>query len=259
MMLSIIKIPKIIKFIKNPLLFLIYIGIWQLLSMIVGSSLLLPSPLATFRRLWELIKEIKTWKDVGSTFLRLILGYGIGAIIGINLAIITAKCKIFYELLSPIRIVIQSTPVLSFVLILLVSMVSNMVPVAVSAIMVAPMLWATTEQSILSLDSKLLEMGKLYLTPWKRLRYVVLPQMIPQILASAVTALGFAWKSVITAEVLALPRFAIGNRMHISKVYLETTDMFAWTILIIILSLSMELGLKKLVNRRKERGTNDQN
>ncbi len=252
-------IGRIKKILKIPLIILFYLGVWQLLSIIVDSSLLLPSPVNTLQRLFELIQKSETWKDIGNTFLRLLLGYGAGAFIGIVLAVITANCHFLYELLSPLRLLIQSTPVLSFVLILLVSMVSNMVPVAVAAIMVAPMLWATTEQCIFSLDPKLSEMSAVYLTPWKTLRYVILPQMIPQIIVSSVTALGFAWKSVITAEVLALPRFAIGNRMHLSKIYLETTDMFAWTILIIILSLSMEIGLKKLVQKRKGGLTDDSN
>ncbi len=140
---------------------------------------------------------------------------------------------------------------MSFVLLLLVSVVSNWVPVIVAAIMVAPLLWATTEQAILSLDPKLTEMGKVYLSPIKRLMHVELPQMLPQITASAVTALGFAWKAVITAEVLSLPRFAIGNRMYLSKLYLDTADTLAWTVWIVTLALLMEWLLKRITERGK--------
>ena len=243
----------IIQYGRIPFLILLYLGIWQLLSMLVGSSLLLPSPLETGSRLILIMRDPACWKDLGFTLMRLLGGYLIGAAIGIILAILTAKSKAMHFVLSPLRVLIRSTPILSFVLLLLVSIASGFVPVTVVAIMVAPMLWATTEQAILSLDAKLIEMGKIYFSPWKRFRLVYLPQMLPQILASAVTALGFAWKSVITAEVLSLPKFAIGNRMYFSKIYLETPDLIAWTVLVVLLSLLMEKVLNLLVRKGVQR------
>ena len=237
---------KIWKIVKVPFLILFYIGIWQALSMLVGSSLLLPSPAETFRNLISLLTDIRSWKDIGATFLRLLAGFAIGSVIGIVLAVLTANSRFLYSVLAPLRLVIKSTPVLSFVLILLVSLYSSIVPVAVCAIMVTPMLWATTETAILSLDAKLAEMGRIYYRPVKRVLLVSIPQMLPQIATSAVTALGFAWKAVITAEVLSLPRFAVGNRMYLSKLYLEMPEMFAWTLLVIALSLLLEMFLKKL-------------
>lgn len=234
------------KIIKVPLLILLYIGIWQALSMLVGSSLLLPSPSETLKSLISILTDIRSWKDIGATFLRLLAGFAIGSAIGIVLAVMTANSRFLYSVLAPLRLVIKSTPVLSFVLILLVSLYSSIVPVAVCAIMVTPMLWATTETAIQSLDAKLSELGQIYYRPVKRVLLVNIPQMLPQIATSAVTALGFAWKAVITAEVLSLPRFAVGNRMYLSKLYLEMPDMFAWTLLVIALSLCLEMALRKL-------------
>lgn len=240
---------KIRRIVRAPLLILFYIVIWQLLSIAVGSSLLLPSPGETVKALISILADIKSWQNIGATFLRLIIGFGIGSILGIVLATVTASSRFFYIVLAPLRLIIKSTPVLSFVLILLVSLYSNIVPIAVCAIMVTPMLWATTETAILSIDPKLTEMGKIYYKPIRRIFLVDVPQMFPQIATSAVTALGFAWKAVITAEVLSLPRFAVGNRMYLSKLYLETPDMFAWTLLVIALSLCLEMALRMLTFR----------
>ena len=237
------------RIVRAPLLILFYIVIWQLLSIAVGSSLLLPSPGETVKALISILADIKSWQNIGATFLRLIIGFGIGSILGIVLATVTASSRFFYMVLAPLRLIIKSTPVLSFVLILLVSLYSNIVPIAVCAIMVTPMLWATTETAILSIDPKLTEMGKIYYKPIRRIFLVDVPQMFPQIATSAVTALGFAWKAVITAEVLSLPRFAVGNRMYLSKLYLETPDMFAWTLLVIALSLCLEMALRMLTSR----------
>lgn len=239
------------RIIKNIGLLLFYLAAWQALSMLVGSSLLLPSPLDTGKSLLMILQDPLSWQDIGNTFLRLLAGFLLGIAAGILLAAITARSRFLRWLLNPLRLLIKATPVMSFVLLLLVSVVSNWVPVIVAAIMVAPLLWATTEQAILSLDPKLTEMGKVYLSPIQRLMHVELPQMLPQITASAVTALGFAWKAVITAEVLSLPRFAIGNRMYLSKLYLDTADTLAWTVWIVTLALLMEWLLKRITERGK--------
>lgn len=239
------------RIIKNIGLLLFYLAAWQALSMLVGSSLLLPSPLDTGKSLLMILQDPLSWQDIGNTFLRLLAGFLLGTAAGILLAAITAHSRFLRWLLNPLRLLIKATPVMSFVLLLLVSVVSNWVPVIVAAIMVAPLLWATTEQAILSLDPKLTEMGKVYLSPIQRLMHVELPQMLPQITASAVTALGFAWKAVITAEVLSLPRFAIGNRMYLSKLYLDTADTLAWTVWIVTLALLMEWLLKRITERGK--------
>lgn len=239
------------RIIKNIGLLLFYLAAWQALSMLVGNSLLLPSPLDTGKSLLMILQDPLSWQDIGNTFLRLLAGFLLGTAAGILLAAITARSRFLRWLLNPLRLLIKATPVMSFVLLLLVSVVSNWVPVIVAAIMVAPLLWATTEQAILSLDPKLTEMGKVYLSPIQRLMHVELPQMLPQITASAVTALGFAWKAVITAEVLSLPRFAIGNRMYLSKLYLDTADTLAWTVWIVTLALLMEWLLKRITEREK--------
>lgn len=237
------------KVLKGAALFVLYIAVWQVLSMLVDSHLLLPSPWDTARSFGKILTDGEAWKTIGFTFLRILSGFVLGCLFGVLLAILTANSKVFAFLLSPLRTLIKTTPITSFALLLLIAVVSNLVPVVVSMIVVIPMIWQTTEQAILSLDPKLDEMARLYFRPWKRHLTVSVPQILPQFTASAATALGFAWKAVITAEILALPQFGIGNEMYLCKLYLEYADLFAWTLLVIGLSVLMEQGFRLLVKR----------
>lgn len=235
---------------KGAALFVLYVAIWQGLSMLVGNRLLLPSPLDAARSLGRIVLDAEAWKTIGFTFLRILLGFVLGCIGGILLAVLTANSGWMRFLLSPLRVLVKTTPITSFALILLIAVVSDLVPVVVSMIVVIPLIWQTTEQAILSLDPKLDEMGRLYFSPIKRHLFVSVPQIVPQFSASSVTALGFAWKAVITAEILALPQFGIGNEMYLCKLYLEYADLFAWTLLVIFLSVLMEKGFRLLVQRK---------
>lgn len=232
----------------------VYILIWQLLSMLVGSRLLLlPSPLDTLRSMGEIVSSKSGWQSIGMTVVRILAGFLLGCAVGIGFAVLTSHSRVFDWLLRPLRSLIKTTPITSFALILLVSVISGAVPVIVAMIVVIPMIWQTTEEAIKNRDVHLSEMAKIYLSPWKKLRYVTLPQVLPQFFASASTALGFAWKAVITAEILALPKLGIGRQMQFHKIHVEIPELFAWTLLVILLSVILENALKLTLRKAGKR------
>lgn len=232
----------------------VYILIWQLLSMLVGSRLLLlPSPLDTLRSMGEIVSSKSGWQSIGMTVVRILAGFLLGCAVGIGFAVLTSHSRVFDWLLRPLRSLIKTTPITSFALILLVSVISGAVPVIVAMIVVIPMIWQTTEEAIRNRDVHLSEMAKIYLSPWKKLRYVTLPQVLPQFFASASTALGFAWKAVITAEILALPKLGIGRQMQFHKIHVEIPELFAWTLLVILLSVILENALKFALRKAGKR------
>jgi NitT/TauT family transport system permease protein len=232
----------------------VYILIWQLLSMLVGSRLLLlPSPLDTLRSMGEIVSSKSGWQSIGMTVVRILAGFLLGCAVGIGFAVLTSHSRVFDWLLRPLRSLIKTTPITSFALILLVSVISGAVPVIVAMIVVIPMIWQTTEEAIKNRDVHLSEMAKIYLSPWKKLRYVTLPQVLPQFFASASTALGFAWKAVITAEILALPKLGIGRQMQFHKIHVEIPELFAWTLLVILLSVILENALKFALRKAGKR------
>ena len=232
----------------------VYITLWQLLSMFVGSRLLLlPSPLDTLLSMKEIVCSASGWRSIGMTILRILSGYLFGCAIGVSFAVLTAHFRVFDWLLKPLRSLIKTTPITSFALILLVSVASGMVPVIVAMIVVVPMIWQTTEEAIKNRSIQLSEMAQIYLTPWKKLCYVSLPQILPTFFASASTALGFAWKAVITAEILALPKFGIGRQMQFHKIHVEIPELFAWTLLVILLSVLLENVIRILLKKAGQR------
>ena len=62
-----------------------------------------------------------------------------------------------------------------------------------------------------------------------------------------------AWKSGVAAEVLCLPKQAIGTQIYNTKFYLETADLFAWTVVVIVLSLTLEDLVAALIARLEGR------
>ena len=78
------------------------------------------------------------------------------------------------------------------------------------------------------------------------MKKLYLPSVQPFFLTAAVNGLGFAWKSGVAAEVICRPDFSIGKQLQDAKTYLETPEVFAWTAVVILLSLLLERLLLKV-------------
>lgn len=81
------------------------------------------------------------------------------------------------------------------------------------------------------------------------LKKIYIPSVAPFFMASAKAGMGLAWKAGIAAEVLTNPKTGIGTALYNSKVYLETTDLFAWTVVIVIISVILERLFVTLLKR----------
>ena len=60
-------------------------------------------------------------------------------------------------------------------------------------------------------------------------------------------AIGLCWKSGVAAEVIGMPSGSIGEKLYQAKIYLETPDLFCWTLTIVLLSVGCEKLLSLLV------------
>lgn len=241
------------KYVRGGLVALIWLGVWQGLALIVRLPLLLPGPGDTLAALIRLAGTAPFWQSLGLTLLRVAAGYLCAVAAGILLAAGCWRLGWLEALLSPLRTVIRATPVTSFIILVLLWIAAGRVPVFISFLMVLPIVWTGVQEALKNVDRELEEMTWAYrFTKTRRLRYLYAPSVKPALTAACVTGLGFAWKSGIAAEVIAQPLFSVGKNLHDAKVYLETTELFAWTAAVILLSMGLEAVLKRLIRRRGE-------
>lgn len=222
-----------------------WLALWALCAAAVGKELLLPSPGAVVRALFALLTTGDFWRSCLASLGRILAGFSMGTLLGTGLAALTARWRWCDVLLSPALRAVRTIPVVSFILLLFFWLPTGQVPVAVSALMVLPVAWRSARQGIAAADPRLLELSAHYrLSPWRTFTLVRLPAALPSLAAGWETALGLAWKSGAAAEVLCQPKWALGTQLQISKAYLDSPGLFAWTAVIVALSLGMEALLK---------------
>ena len=240
---------------RRILIGVFWIGVWWLIALAVGLPKLLPGPKETALAFARLCGTDTFWRSVSLTLFRVALGYALAVAAGVLLAVACHRVKNIEMLLSPVRTVIRATPVSSFILLVWLWLKRTHVPVFISFLMVLPIIWTATQQALSSVDGDLLEMARMYrFSMWKKIRCLYVPSVLPAFMAASMTGLGFAWKSGIAAEVIALTPDSVGKHLSDAKNYLEYPDLFAWTFTVILLSMALEAGLKALASKRKEAG-----
>lgn len=107
--------------------------------------------------------------------------------------------------------------------------------------MVVPIVWGNVKKGLDQVDGALREVALVFdFSFWKKLKILYVPSVLPYFVAGCTTSLGLSWKAGIAAEVLCRPSASIGNEIFLSKSYLETVDLFAWTAIVVILSVLIE-------------------
>ncbi len=215
--------------------------IWILVSFRLDSELLFPSPLSVARALCELAVTKEFWLTALYSLLRVLLGIFISLAAGSLLAFLTEKSKALNALLSPLLTVIKATPVASFIILALLWINRQTLPLYITALIVIPIVWSNVAEGIRSVDKSLVEVTKIYKFGKKdTLLKLYIPSVAPFFMAACKSSLGMAWKAGISAEVLSTPKNAIGTELYFSKTYLETPSLFAWTLVVIVLSVIIE-------------------
>lgn len=240
-------LPKALKY---PLIAAAWLAVWQAAHMAVGKTVLLPSPRQTLAALAALASTGSFWQAVGASLLRIMLGFLIGMAAGCVLAVVTARSPLLRDFLKPLMVVVKTTPVASLIILAVVWFKTGSVPVFAVSLIVAPIFWSNVFTGIANTDPKLLEMAKMYRFSRRALiTKLYIPSVMPYFYSAVTVGIGMAWKSGVAAEVICNPKGSIGSGLYESKIYYETETMFAWTVVVIILSVLLERAIVGLLDR----------
>lgn len=240
---------KIKNFIKRFIVIIFWLLVWQIASLIISEEILLASPLSVIKTLFKLIVTKTFWLSILYSFSKIISGFIIAIITGSMLACFSYKFNIIKELINPLMILIKSIPVASFVILALVWIGSKNLSIFTSFLMVLPIIYTNILEGFNNTDYKLLEMSYIFnVTPLKKLLYIYIPQIMPFFISACSLSLGLCWKSGIAAEVIGLPKNSIGEKLYNAKIFLDIDELFAWTFVIIIISIVFEKIILNLIN-----------
>lgn len=227
--------------IKKGIVLLFWLCLWQLAALFIHNSLLAAGPIETARALVREAMAIVFWKTVGITLIKFLAGFLLALFLGFLLGILSYRRPIMGELLAPLMLLAKAVPVASFVVILLIWWGAGRLSMAISFLVALPIIYVNVREGLGSTDKKLLEMAEVFRLPfWSRCFYLYRPALQPFLEGTLETALSMGIKAGVAAEIIGIPKFSIGGELYLSKIYLDTAGVFAWTFVVIVLSFLLE-------------------
>ena len=228
-------------YVKKFIILLFWLGVWQILAMGVDNVLLVVTPLQALRALLIQAGQAEFWRSAFGSMWRIALGFLLGAVLALFLAAVSYRYKITEEVLRPFMVFCKAVPVAVFAVLILIWWGSSMLAVAICFLVVFPNIYLNTLEGLKSADRGLLEMAEVFRLPYgTRFFYIYRPALKPFLLSAFQLSLGMCWKSGVAAEVIGTPDHSIGGALYLAKIYLDTADLFAWTVVIVVLSVLFE-------------------
>jgi NitT/TauT family transport system permease protein len=174
--------------------------------------------------------------------------YALGA--GVVLAAVSARFVVFHWLIQPAINIINAVPIASFTILALMAFHSSNLSIFIAFVTVLPIIFVNTLKGIEKTDPQLLQMADVFRVPTpKKIYFIYFKTVAPYVISAASVGIGFAWKSGIAAELIGVVRGTIGANLHNARIFLNTADLFAWTIAIVLLSYVMERAFRLVFKR----------
>lgn len=248
------KAIRVLKFLF-PIVF--WLGVWEVTSLIIDSSFLMPDVSETFSAMIDIITDENFLLTVLMTLSRVLLGLAIGIGAGIILAVLSHHVPIANTLISPILSVIKSTPVASFIIVLWALLSGYILPVFIAFLMVMPIVWQNMLDGYSYIDKDLSEVCDVFEFSYrKRAKYLIIPTLRRYLVPAVITSVGLAWKAEIAAEIIDFTDKSIGYYINYAKKDFDSARVFAWTVIIILFSFVLEKITKNLLARYKHEPQN---
>lgn len=233
------------------------IAFWLLLwwgcAALYARPFLFPPPSDVLRAFGPLLRDPSFYRSVGSTLLHVAVGLSLGSAVGILCGILIARFRAASLLLSPAFSVARATPIVCFILLAWIFLGPTVLPAFVSGVMIAPIMLAATAGALRGIDPRMRETVRIYrLSFVKRVRALYLPALLPHLRNAFVTCVGIAWKSTVAAEMITLAGETVGYSIWLARTwYMDYASVFAWTIIIVAVSMGIERAAAWLLSPRK--------
>lgn len=180
--------------------------IWNLLcSLNVWSSYVLPSPMQVWNTFIDMAKSGELYKNISISLQRVLIGFSISFILAFFLGILASLYPKYTPYYNHIVEFMRNVPPMSLIPLLILWFGIGEVPKIIIIVLTSFFpIFLNTKSGILSCDSKLLEVGdSLGFSKAQKFFKILLPSAMPSILVGMRIGLGYSWRAIIGAEMIA--------------------------------------------------------
>jgi NitT/TauT family transport system permease protein len=218
------------------------IAIWWAASARLPSYVL-PGPGTVLAEMQRLALTPTFLTDVSTTLGRVLAGFVIALLIGTPVGIVLGASRFAGAIFEPVLPIVNSvSSAIWATLAILWFGLSGIATIFVVFMTALPLIVTNVWQGTLNVNADLVEVGRaLHMSRLSLLAKIYLPSILPYLFSGSRLAFGFGWRVSLVAETLGSSA-GIGYRIRQAADLLQLGQVFAWTIILVIMMSLIELG-----------------
>ena len=221
--------------------------VWYIMSIIPQTSRAFPNVVVTIQGLMTMVERGVFWQDLSSSLISVAMGYAIGFVIALPVAILMAWYVPVRNILEPWIQFIRNIPPLAYVpLIVICAGVGRLPQVIVITIACFLIMCVTIYQGVINVDETLIKAARvLGATDRDIFVRVITPATLPFILTAVRLGASVALTTLIAAESTGAMA-GLGMRIRSLNNSFAAAPMLAYVIIIGIIGITLEKIIKFL-------------
>ncbi len=245
--------PRWLELASLPLLLVL----WQV-SAAIAQSRFLPGPALVASEIWTLAREGTLVGDFAATLARALAGFVLAMGIGTALGIALGRTVWADRLFAPWVVVGLNIPAIVVGMICYISLgLTDFALILAVVINKVPLVTTMMREGVRALSADHDELAATFRMPRARyLRLILVPQLMPYLLAAARAGLSLVWKMVLVFEVLGSDG-GVGFRVGLYFQLFDMQGILAYTCCFVAVILALEYGVLRPIEGRVLRWRKD--
>lgn len=237
--------PRLDLIIERLALVAVVGGVWWLASLSIPHYIL-PGP----ARVWEALRLIAgngdLWGNLGITFGRVAVGFVFATLVGLPSGIVLGANKRAGEFFEPVIPVLNTVSSAVWAIFAIIWFgISNATTIFVVFMTAMPLIITNVWQGTRAVNADFIELAQVLRMPdWKVMTKIYLPTILPYFFSGARLAFGFGWRVSLVAETIGSSS-GVGYRLRQAADLIRTDQVFAWTLTLVIMMATIEMGVLK--------------
>lgn len=231
---------------------LVILFLWQLLAIAINNDVIIPMPFNVLVQTTLLFSDYNFYLSLGFTLLRVIKGCGLSLLAALVIALLGYRIPAIKHYFAPVFLITKTIPNISYIIICLIWFGANNSVTVVCFLILFPMLYSNITKHLEQFESSFGDILKIYYEKFYVLLYKnLIPYLCPFILSDLKTTLSLGFKVCVMAEILGQVKYGIGKQLYLAKMNLDMTNLFAYTLIIIIVCLIIDIVFDSLLHIEK--------
>jgi NitT/TauT family transport system permease protein len=221
------------------------IGVWWIYSL-GEPHFKFPGPPRVYEAFKVILGNGDLWRNLAITLERVSIGFLLATIVSVPFGIMFGAVRRLGEFFEPVLPVLNTVSSAIWAIFAIIWFgISEQTIIFVVFMTAMPLIITNVWQGTRSVNADFIELAHTLRMPaWKVMLKIYLPTIMPYFFSGARLAFGFGWRVSLVAETLGASS-GVGYRLRQAADLIQTDQVFAWTITMIAMMATLEMGVLK--------------